>query len=72
MRELAGEIAHKVGRELPIQYILGRPGDPKRRRPDITKLTARYGWEPRISLGDGLGRTVAWFSQTSAPVGLQE
>jgi nucleoside-diphosphate-sugar epimerase len=70
MRELAGEIARAVGRELPIRYGPSRPGDPQRRLPDITKLTARYGWEPRISLGDGLGRTVAWFSQMSAPAGL--
>ena len=68
MRELAGEIARAVGRELPIQYVPSRPGDPQRRRPDIRKLTAHYGWEPRISLGDGLARTVAWFSQVSGPV----
>lgn len=72
MRELAGEIARAVGRELPIQYVPGRPGDPQRRRPDITKVRARYGWEPGVSLRDGLVRTVAWFSRTSAPVGVQE
>jgi nucleoside-diphosphate-sugar epimerase len=72
MRELAGEIARAVGRELPILYVPGRPGDPQRRRPDITKVTARYGWEPTISLEDGLGRTVAWFSQVSVPVSTQE
>lgn len=66
MRELAAQIAHAVGRELPIRYGPGRPGDPQRRQPDITKLQARYGWEPKISLGDGLGRTVAWFSETAA------
>jgi len=72
MRELAGEIARAVGRDLSIRYVPGRPGDPQRRRPDITKLTARYGWEPRISLGDGLGRTMAWFSQLPAPVSLRD
>lgn len=66
MRELATEIGRAVGRDLPIRYGPSRPGDPQRRRPDITKLTARYGWEPTISLEDGLGRTVAWFSRTSA------
>ena len=67
MRELAAEIGRAIGRDLRIEYVPGRPGDPQRRRPDITKVTARYGWKPEISLEDGLGRTVAWFSQTQAP-----
>ncbi len=72
MRALAGEIARAVGRELPIQYGPRPPGDPQRRRPDVTKVTARYAWEPSVSLGDGLGRTVAWFSGAPAGPGLPE
>jgi dTDP-glucose 4,6-dehydratase len=62
MRDLAAEIARAVGRELSIDYLPGRPGDPQRRRPDITKLTARYGWTPQVSLEDGLSRVVASFT----------
>ena len=35
--------------------------DPTRRRPDITLAKQRLGWEPTISLKDGLQRTIDWF-----------
>ena len=37
--------------------------DPQRRRPDITKARAMLGWEPRVSLRDGLSRTIAYFRE---------
>jgi len=36
--------------------------DPKRRCPDITKAKTLLGWEPKISLEDGLKRTIDWFT----------
>jgi len=35
--------------------------DPTRRRPDITLAREVLGWEPKVSLGDGIAQTVAWF-----------
>lgn len=35
--------------------------DPKVRRPDITKARALLGWEPRVSLHDGLAETIEFF-----------
>ena len=40
--------------------------DPKQRRPDISKARQVLGWEPRISLDEGLKNTVAYFSQLHA------
>jgi dTDP-glucose 4,6-dehydratase len=37
-------------------------GDPQRRQPDISKAKALLGWEPRISLEDGLKPTIEYFS----------
>ena len=34
--------------------------DPTTRHPDITKAAALLGWAPRITLADGLGRTITW------------
>ncbi len=35
--------------------------DPKQRRPDITRAKELLGWEPRVSLQDGLRETIAYF-----------
>ncbi len=35
--------------------------DPTRRRPDITKAKKLLDWEPKISLTEGLNKTIAWF-----------
>jgi dTDP-glucose 4,6-dehydratase len=31
------------------------------RQPDIALARARLGWEPRVGLAEGLGRTVDYF-----------
>ena len=36
-------------------------GDPKQRKPDITRAKTLLGWEPRVTLEVGLPRTVAYF-----------
>jgi len=35
--------------------------DPRRRQPDIGAARAALGWEPRVTLEDGLTRTIAYF-----------
>jgi dTDP-glucose 4,6-dehydratase len=35
--------------------------DPKQRQPDISKAKRVLGWEPRVSLADGLAKTVEYF-----------
>lgn len=36
-------------------------GDPQRRQPDIQRAKEILGWQPRVSLEDGLGETIAYF-----------
>ncbi|HXX40605.1 MAG TPA: NAD-dependent epimerase/dehydratase family protein [bacterium] len=36
--------------------------DPVRRRPDITRAKTLLGWEPHVSLEEGLKRTLEWFA----------
>ena len=54
IRELTGTRSEIVFRPLPRD-------DPKVRQPDITKARTRLGWEPRVSLAEGLPRTIAYF-----------
>jgi dTDP-glucose 4,6-dehydratase len=35
--------------------------DPSKRKPDITKAKTILGWVPKISLEEGLRRTIRWF-----------
>jgi UDP-glucuronate decarboxylase len=46
--------------------IVHRPlpqDDPRQRQPDIAKAKAVLGWSPRVSLKDGLVKTIAYFEQ---------
>jgi dTDP-glucose 4,6-dehydratase len=38
-------------------------GDPQTRQPDITRARTLLDWEPKVSLQDGLERTIAYFRE---------
>lgn len=54
VKEIVGTSSEIVFKPLPQD-------DPKRRRPDITKARTVLGWEPQVSLKEGMQRTVAYF-----------
>jgi dTDP-glucose 4,6-dehydratase len=56
VRELTGSTSEIAYRELPVD-------DPKVRQPDIAKAQRILGWQPRVSLRDGLTRTLAYFRE---------
>jgi dTDP-glucose 4,6-dehydratase len=37
--------------------------DPRQRQPDITRARKRLGWEPHVSLEQGLQKTISYFRQ---------
>ncbi|MCP3141959.1 UDP-glucuronic acid decarboxylase family protein [Pyxidicoccus xibeiensis] len=39
--------------------------DPKQRQPDITRARTLLGWEPKVSLEEGLKETIAWFREVA-------
>ena len=63
MLELSRATAVAAGVSGRVERLPASEGDPARRRPDISRMRERYGWEPRIPLVEGLSRTVAYFRQ---------
>lgn len=62
INELADMIAAAAGIEIKKNHIDG-PQGVRGRNSDNTKLREVLGWEPQISLEDGLGRTYAWIEE---------
>lgn len=54
VRELTGSQSQIVNEPRPAE-------DPERRKPDIEKAKRLLQWEPKISLGEGLKKTIEYF-----------
>ncbi|MDO8493190.1 MAG: SDR family oxidoreductase [bacterium] len=52
--DLTGSKSKVVNKDLPKD-------DPKKRKPDITLAKDRLGWEPLVSLEEGLPKTISYF-----------
>ena len=59
--ELAEVLQRVAKSHLPIEFRPLPIDDPKVRRPDITKARTLLGWEPSVSLEDGLTKTLEWY-----------
>jgi nucleoside-diphosphate-sugar epimerase len=63
MLELANRIVELCGSSSAVELRplpAGRTGDPNRRCPDVRLLQTISDWQPRVSLDEGLGRTIDW------------
>lgn len=56
--ELAQAVQNMVNPDVDIKYEPLPQDDPRRRKPDITRAQTWLGWEPTVSLQDGLRLTV--------------
>lgn len=61
IRELAEKVVEMVGADAELVFRDLPVNDPMQRKPDITKAQSILGWEPAISLEDGLEKTIAFF-----------
>ena len=59
--QFAERIRALVGSRSPIDFRPLPEDDPKTRQPDITKARRLLGWEPKVDLDLGLGRTIDYF-----------
>ena len=60
VRELAGIVAEVVGYEGEIRWDASRPDGTPRKLLDVSRI-ADLGWEPRISLTEGIASTYHWY-----------
>ena len=65
MLEFAQIINHLTGNQAGIVFKGGSrlEGDPQRRQPDITRARTLLGWEPKVTLEEGLLKTIPYFKE---------
>lgn len=66
IRELAERIVAVTGSRSTLDEHRLPDDDPRRRCPDISRARELLGWEPRVSLKEGLPPTVKWFDELIA------
>ncbi|XP_054268737.1 UDP-glucuronic acid decarboxylase 1 [Macrosteles quadrilineatus] len=66
IKEFAVIIKKLVGGNNPISLSAAVEDDPQRRKPDISRAKKYLNWEPKVSLEDGLKRTIAYFREVLA------
>ncbi|MCC7123243.1 MAG: SDR family oxidoreductase [Acidobacteria bacterium] len=54
--KMTGSTSKVIYKPLPVD-------DPKVRQPDITRARTLLGWEPKVSLEEGLGKTIEYFRE---------
>jgi dTDP-glucose 4,6-dehydratase len=64
--ECAREVQALIGSRSEIVFRPLPRDDPKQRRPDITRARTLLGWEPKVSLRDGLFRSLDYFKAAVA------
>jgi hypothetical protein len=53
-----------TGSASPIEYRPLPADDPTRRRPIIDRAAERLGWNPEISVEEGVRRMIEWFASS--------
>src|SRR5262245_21219286 len=63
MLQLAETVLHRIGGRSKIVFRPLPSDDPRQRQPDISKARALLGWQPTVSLEDGLEPTIGYFRE---------
>jgi UDP-glucuronate decarboxylase len=63
IRELAELVLHYVGSTSRLEFLPLPTDDPRQRQPDITLAKELLGWQPRVSMEDGLKETIGYFKR---------
>ena len=61
--ELAKMVTDIVGGSGETKFLVLPQDDPKKRNPDISKARSILGWEPTVSLEEGIQKTATWMAK---------
>ncbi len=61
MLELAELVRRVTSSDSRLEFMPLPQDDPRQRRPDTTRAATILGWQPRVSMEDGLRRTLEYF-----------
>ena len=64
MLELAQAVIQAIGSKSKVVHRPLPKDDPKKRCPDITRARTWLGWEPKVSLAEGLRKTIPWYQKS--------
>ncbi|MFP6581234.1 MAG: UDP-glucuronic acid decarboxylase family protein [Candidatus Hydrogenedentota bacterium] len=64
IKELAEKVIEKIGSSSKIVYRPLPSDDPKQRKPDNSLAKEKLGWEPKITLDEGLIPAIEYFKTT--------
>ena len=77
IQDLASVLLRVAGSQRKVKHQKSQEADylidnPQRRCPDISKARSLLGFQPQVSLEEGLGRTLEWYSRFQALEQLSE
>jgi len=61
--DFAEKIKELTGKDLKIEFKPSLQDDPKQRKPDISLAKKKLNWKPKISLNEGLIKTIDFFRE---------
>jgi len=61
INDLLARIETLVGRKANVRYISRHPADVDANWADVSKARKLLGWEPKVSLDEGLTQQVNWY-----------
>jgi nucleoside-diphosphate-sugar epimerase len=67
IRDLVKKIVAASGRKLDIEHDTSQPSIKTSLFLDTSLATHELGWEPKVSLDDGIARTIAWWVANVRP-----
>jgi UDP-glucose 4-epimerase len=64
VNELFEAMRASAGSDVPKEHAPAKPGEQQRSVLGIERSRQGLGWEPRVSLDEGLDRTIDWFRKS--------